>query len=100
MTDIRIFTLINGQEIIARVVSDEGTCFLVDRPCALQPVQQGPNEYGIALPDLSFADPEGQKRLYKSAISMEGVETPSELIGAYTRRISNIEIVSSLPGQF
>lgn len=98
MTDMLLFTLNTTQELIGRVVSDDGTSIVVENLLWVRPVQTGPNEYGLQLDQFSLACPDGKLRIYKHAIVSEVVQIPEGLITAYVRQTSGIEIVSSLPG--
>lgn len=98
MSEIKLFTLNTTQELIGRVVADEGDAIVVEQLLWVRPVQTGPNEYGLQLDQFSLADPDGKLRIYKHAIVSEVVTVPAGLVTAYTRQTSGIEIVSSLPG--
>lgn len=98
MSEIKLFTLNTTQELIGRVVADEGTAIVVDQVLWVRAVQTGPNEYGLQLDQFSLANPDGKIRIYKNAIVSEAVEVPAGLQTAYTRQTSGIEIVSSIPG--
>ena len=98
MADIKLFTLNTTQEIIGKVITDEGTSFVIEDVLFLRPVQTGPNSYGIQMEPFSLASPEGKIRIYKSAIVSEPLSVPEGLQAAYTRQTSTIEVVSSIPG--
>lgn len=103
MSSIRMFTLLNGQEIIATVPdtndASSDTPYIVlqkVQAVVVKPISQ--DQYGLDMIPLSPSNPEGDQRLYRSAIAMEPVSVPVELEREYTRRTSMIEIVSALPG--
>ena len=98
MNDIKLFTLNTTQELIGRVVADEGNAFIIEDVLWVRPVQTGRNEYGLQMDPFSMSNPDGKIRIYKNAIVSESVNVPEGLQAAYTRQTSNIEIVSSIPG--
>lgn len=98
MSEIKLFTLNTTQELIGKVVEDEGNAIIVDNLLWVQAVQTGPNEYGIRMDQFSLANPDGKIRIFKHAIVSEVVDVPAGLQAAYTRQTSGIEIVSSIPG--
>ena len=98
MSELKLFTLNTTQELIGKVVADEGTSFVVEQLLWVRPVQTGPNEYGLQLDQFSLANPDGKLRIYKHEVTSEVVDIPEGLRNAYTRQTSSIEIVSSLPG--
>lgn len=98
MSELKLFTLNTTQELIGKVVADEGNAIVLEQLLWVRPVQTGPNEYGLQLDQFSLANPDGKLRVFKHAITSEVVEIPDGLQKAYTRQTSSIEIVSSLPG--
>lgn len=68
------------------------------QPLVIHLVPQGPQNYTLALAPYNPADPEGEVKIYKSAIISEPTKVPKSLHDAYVRQTSTIEIVSALDG--
>ena len=98
MSEIKLFTLNTTQELIGKVVADEGNAFIIENLLWVRAVQTGPNEYGLQMDQFSLSNPDGKVRIFKHAIVSEVVDVPAGLQAAYTRQTSGIEIVSSIPG--
>ena len=92
--DIKVFKMINGEEIISKVTSGSESGFWLEDPATimLQPTQGGGMGVGIA-PYMPYA--QGKVYLYKTAIAAEG--TPDiQMENEYNRVFgSGIQIVSA-----
>lgn len=101
MTQYILFTLNTTQEVIAELVkvNDDENSYHLRKPRLITPVQTGQDTYGLRLDPVSMADPDGDQLVNITAIAMEAVNIPDGLVRAYQQQTSNIEIVSSLPGQ-
>lgn len=97
--NLKLFMLISGQEVLAEVVHevdpDVPNAFIVKQAMAIQLVPNGSNSYGIGLLPLSAINTEGEQRIYKSAVSSETITIPEDMVNAYIKRTTNIEVVSS-----
>lgn len=98
MAELKLFTLNTTQELIGKVVADEGNALVIEDLLWVRAVQTGPNDYGLQMDQFSLSNPDGKIRIYKHAIVSEVVDIPAGLQTAYTRQTSSIEIVSSIPG--
>ena len=98
-TQIILFTLNSTHEIIAGLVEDSETYYTISKPLIVSAVQTAADAYGLRLDPFSMGNPDGDQRVYKTAIAMEAVSVPAGLEKAYLRQTSSIEIISSLPGQ-
>lgn len=99
MSKIIMFTMYSAHEVIATLVEDEGASYVISKPLIVSAVQTSADAYGLRMDPFSMANPDGDQRVFKSAIAMEAVKVPDGLEKAYLRQTSTIEIVSSLPGQ-
>jgi hypothetical protein len=94
--DIKLYKLATGQEIIGRVIETNFSWVMLQHVLTFRVVQQGPDQYGLDLSPFSPTMPEGKWKYNTNQILAEGMEVPEALKKAYTSRVSNIEIVSSL----
>lgn len=94
MSDVRVFKMINGEEIISEVSNHYDKHFELKNPAniMLQPTSGGQMGVGIA-PYMPYAS--GNVSLYKSAIASEA-EPEQSMINEYNRIFgSGIEVVSA-----
>lgn len=96
MSEYKLLTLVNGFELIGKLVSDEPGYYVLKEPLGIQPHQTGPETYGLMLTPMSAAAQDGEHRIYKHAIGSESVTIPTEIENAYIKRTSKIQIVSSI----
>jgi hypothetical protein len=99
MSNVKVFKLINGEELISEIHNHYDKHFELKNPAniMLQPTQNGQMGVGIA-PYMPYAD--GNVNLYKSAIASEATPEQS-MINEYNRIFgSGIEIApaSALAG--
>ncbi len=83
MSNVKVFKLINGEEIISEIHDHNVNHFELKNPAniMLQPTQNGQMGVGIA-PYMPYAD--GNVKLYKSSIASEA--TPEQnMINEYNR---------------
>jgi hypothetical protein len=92
MTDIRVFKLISGEELIAKV-TEAGYGYELESPATIM-MQQTEKGIGMALMAyMPYAD--GNIKLYQVCIASEG-EPSLKMINEYNRLFgSGIEIVSA-----
>ncbi len=83
MNKVKVFKMINGEEIISEVFNHYNDHFELKNPAniMLQPTQNGQMGVGIA-PYMPYAD--GNVKLYKSAIASEATPEQS-MINEYNR---------------
>lgn len=95
--NIKIFKLVSGEEIITKVLEDSSlqSYIVIEKPRSIQPVPQGPNQFGIGLLPYIITNADGQIKLYKAAISGE-CDAPSDVEKVYLQQTTNIQIASSL----
>ena len=94
MSNVKVFKLINGEELISEIHNVYHDHFELKNPAniMLQPTQNGQMGVGIA-PYMPYAD--GNVKLYKSAIASEAIPEQS-MINEYNRIFgSGIEVVSA-----
>jgi len=96
MSEYKLITLVNGFELIGKLVSDELIYYILEEPLGIQPQQTGPDTYGLMLTPMSAADQQGQHIIYKHAICSESIKIPTEIENAYIKRTSKIQIVSRM----
>ena len=96
---LKLFMLISGQEVLAEVIHDVDpdypNAFVVKQAMVIQLVPNGRDTYGIGLLPLSAINTEGEQRIYNSAVASEASTIPEDMVNAYIKRTSSIEIVSS-----
>lgn len=97
---LKLFTLIYGQEVIAEVVHDVDpdcpSAFVVKGAKAVQLIPQRDGvSYGIGFLPLSGININGEHRVYFNAVASECVSIPEEMVNAYIKQTSGIEVVSS-----
>lgn len=92
----KLFILINGHEVIGKLVSDEPTYYIVDQPLGIQVVPQQDGAYGLQLVPFSAVNTDGEIRIYKHAICAESEHIPTDIEKAYVQRTSRIQIIGSL----
>lgn len=90
MSEIKVFKMINGEEIISKVTSGSESGYFLEDPAVimLQPTQNGAMGVGIApyMPYIS-----GKVYLNMTAIAAEG-EPEEKMKNEYRRIFSGIEI--------
>ncbi len=96
MNDVRKFQLVNGLDVIAKVVDETDTTFTTEHALLIRVVQQGPDQYGLALVPFDPSNPEGKMKFYRAAVVCEAVDVPDGMVKAYLERTSSIQIISAL----
>ncbi len=94
MSNVKVFKLINGEELISEIHNHYDKHFELKNPAniMLQPTQNGQMGVGIA-PYMPYAN--GNVSLYKSAIAAEA-DPEQSMINEYNRIFgSGIEVVSA-----
>ena len=87
--DVLCFKVVNGDEIVAKIVEETETGFLVSRPCTVIPSQQG-----IGLIQAMFSvDPEIDIQVAKSHV-MIAAPTFDKLQSHYIQVTTGIQTVS------
>lgn len=92
---VKVFKMINGEEIISTVESETETMYVLDQPAAIR-LQKTDSGVGIGLaPFMPYA--EGTVVLHASGVAAVGNPEPN-LENEYRRLFgSGIEIVSAMP---
>jgi hypothetical protein len=94
MSDLSIFILINGHEIIGKVISEEDTYYLVDEPFGIQMVPMKDSaSYGLQLVPFCAVGAEGKYNIYKHAICAIPQNIPSDIEKAYVKQTSKIQLL-------
>mgnify|MGYP000387827040 CR=1 FL=1 len=88
--DIVSFKLVNGDEIIAKIVSDDAMSYLVDRPCTVVPSAQG---IGL-MQSLFTSDVRKPVPLSKQHVMMAS-ETIKEMQSHYIKTTTGIQPVTA-----
>lgn len=94
MSEYKLITLVNGFEVVGKLISDEPTYYILGEPLGIQPQQTGPETYGLVFTPMSAADQEGNHKIFKHAICSESEKIPDSIEKAYIKRTSKIQIVS------
>ena len=89
------FKLINGDEIIAKLINDDASFLIIDQPRSLQ---FNPEGTGAAfIPAMIMAN-DGEIKVYKSSISMYNENVNSDYEKHYLQTVSGIQLATSLRG--
>ena len=86
--DVITFKLVNGDEIIARVVEQTTTGFVVDRPCTVMPSAKG-----IGLIQSMFTSETARKVSLDNQHVLMHAPTIKDMVAHYTKTTSGIELV-------
>lgn len=88
--DVVTFKLVNGDEIVAKVISDTDTGFTVSKPCSVIP-----SERGIGLMQTLFsADINSNMTLSKQHVILHAPSV-KDIVNHYIRTTTGIEPVSN-----
>lgn len=96
MSNVRKFQLSNGLDVIGNVIEETDTTFTTEHALLVRVVQQGPDQFGLALVPFDPSHPEGKVKFYRTNVVCEVVDLPEGLIKAYLERTSSIQIISAL----
>lgn len=94
MNKVKVFKLINGEELISEVFNTFGESFELKNPANIMLQQTGNGQMGVGIaPYMPYAN--GNVSLYKGAIAAEA-EPDQSMINEYNRIFgSGIEVVSA-----
>lgn len=94
MSNVKVFKMINGEEIIAEGVHETVMYFELKNPANIMLQQTGNGQMGVGIaPYMPYAT--GNVKLYKGAIAAEA-EPEQSMINEYNRIFgSGIEVVSA-----
>lgn len=96
-TQVKSFILKSDKEIICKAdLPADADYIIMEKPYIIQPVQNGPDSYGLGLFPYRMSNPTGTFRLYKDSIESEVVNIPDDIEKSYIKQTSGISIVSSL----
>ena len=91
---IQLFKLVSGEEIIAKVVSENETTYLVSdvRTLVMQPT--GPGQMGIALVPWVATMADQELPLKKTHVMVENKNVPKQLEDGYLQETTGIQLAS------
>ena len=89
------FKLINGDELVAKLVQEGDDHIIVDQPRSLQFNPQGT---GAAFIPALIMSNDGEVKVYKSSISLYNENVGSEYEKHYLQSVSGIQLATSLNG--
>lgn len=96
MTQLKLFKLYTGLEIVGEVTKTTDTTISIKRPYIFNLVPQGPDSYGLQLDVYSFADPDGVHTFNTAAMASTSETIPADVEKTYIQQTSGISIISSL----
>ena len=83
MSDVKVFKMINGEEIIAEVVKENVSYFELKNPANIMLQQTGNGQMGVGIaPYMPYAS--GNINLYKNAIAAEA-DPDQSMVNEYNR---------------
>lgn len=88
--DIVSMKLVNGDEIVAKIVSDDAMSYTIDRPCTVVPSAQG---IGL-IQSLFTSDVKKPVSISKQHVMMAG-ESIREIQSHYIKTTTGIQTVSA-----
>lgn len=91
-----LFSLINGAEIVGKVVSDTTDTLSLEHPLVIRPIQKQSGGMALDLFPHSLANPEGTHAFNKGQILSVSAELPDQLEKAYMERTSKIILAGAL----
>jgi hypothetical protein len=94
MNNLIIFILINGHEIIGKLIVETDTHYVIDEPFGIQmvPLKDG-NSYGLQLVPFCAVGAEGAYTIYKHAICATPQTIPTDIEKAYVKQTSKIQLL-------
>lgn len=89
MSNVRVFKLSTGEELIGRVVSDDDTTLTMEKPriIAVHPVK---NALQVSLVPYAASNPDCTISIKQSAIAGEVTNPSDEIITGYLEQTSGI----------
>lgn len=96
MSQLILFQLIGGHELIGKKTGTVSNGFILEHPLVIRPIQKAPGQYALDLFPHSLANPEGQHIFYNTAIVSTSVEIPKMLSDAYNERTSAIILAGAV----
>lgn len=90
MSNIKLFMLPGGVEVIGDAVAEALDSYSIKHPLIVRPVQQAAGQYMLDLYPYSITNPEGTHTFRISVMVSESKEVPEMLSNAYTERTSAI----------
>ena len=94
MSNVKVFKMINGEEIIAEVVKETASHFELENPANIMLQQTGNGQMGVGIaPYMPYVS--GNVKLFYVAIAASGTPEQS-MVNEYNRIFgSGIEVVSA-----
>lgn len=96
MNDVRKFQLSNGLDVIGKIIEETDTTFTTEHALLVRVVQQGPDQFGLALVPFDPSHPEGKVKFYRNNVVCEVIDLPDGMVKAYLERTSSIQIIQAL----
>jgi hypothetical protein len=92
MSDVKVFKMINGEEIISKVTSGSEVGYFLEDPATIMLQQTASGQMGVGIaPYMPYA--EGKIFMFKTAIAAEGIPE-RKMVDEYNRIFgAGIEIV-------
>jgi hypothetical protein len=90
--EVKVFKLITGEEMIARVTDETVTSITVDRPRVVAIMPNPNGQMGVTLIPLFASNQEGKAILERSAIAATSCEVNSELEKSYISQTTGIAL--------
>lgn len=88
--DIVTFKLVNGDELVAKIIEDGGMSYTVDRPCTVVPSHQG-----IGLTQSLFTSDMKKPIVISKAHVMFSGETIEEMVNHYFTVTTGLQTVAA-----
>lgn len=89
------FKLINGDEIIAKLITDDENYLIVSQP---RSIQFNPQGTGAAFIPALIMSNDREVKVYKNSISLYNGDVDSEYEKHYLQSVSGIQLATSLNG--
>lgn len=96
MSEVKKFQLVNGLDVIGKVIEETDATFTTEHALLIRVVQQGSDQFGLALVPFDPSHPEGKMKFYRNNVVCEVVDLPDGMVKAYLERTSSIQIIQAL----
>jgi len=92
------FKLVNGDEIIAKLIRTDETYIVVDQPRALQIQDRGNGQFGAQFVPALVLGKDRDIIVYKNSISLYTENVGDDYEKHYLQSVSGIQLATSLQG--
>lgn len=98
MSNLVLFTIIGGAELIGKIESEayESGTITISHPLVIRPIQKAPGQYALDLFPHSLANPEGEHIFNTDTFISRSVSVPDMLEKAYLERTSSIILSNAI----